>query len=388
MRTLLLLTMFLLTPAVASAEERITWSFEKSAVPGRWEVTGFTSAVPTEEGLHIQTTKEGRMFRLSEFPFPVEAAILRVQTKSTVEGNFMWHAKGAPPGDAVQLPFLILGNGEDEIVRLALTNYPQWDPATDRVGVEFPAGTDILLKDIEFYRWNLTEKITMAFQSFWTMDGFRPYSINFLWGPRTVLNPIQNKKIFKSLPPTGWSAFRSFYIFLILAAVVLMTLQYARPHLLRGHSPLVLFLIITGAIWFLVDIRMGAEIIRYASDDYKTSIAVEPGKRQFRERAGFQDFVEAAMPFIQQREKYLFMSGQRWPFFGAIRYLTYPSIPMDPNESASELDTVIVFERPDIRVNEKGELMFEDEILSQPGDVLLQFDEQSFVFRIRPSSDQ
>ena len=57
-------------------------------------------------------------------------------------------------------------------------------------------------------------------------------------------------------------------------------------------------------------------------------------------------------------------------------------MPVDPDASAEKIDTVVIFERPDINVNDKGELQYNEEILSTPGEVLLQFDEASFVFRI------
>ena len=108
----------------------------------------------------------------------------------------------------------------------------------------------------------------------------------------------------------------------------------------------------------------------------------EGGKRTFRDRGNFYDFVDAALPHIRERDTYLFMSGQRWPYLGAMRYLSYPSMPLDPGTATDAIDTVVVFQRPDITVNDAGELMYRDQKLSTPGTVLLQFDEHSFVFRM------
>ena len=323
------------------------------------------------------------MVRDTDFPFPVEAAVLTVQTGSPSEATLLWHVRGTSRGDAVQLPFFIIGLGKDELARLALTNYQQWDPRTDRLGIAFPAGTDILLRKIEFFHWSVPEKMASAFWSFWVMDGFRPYSINFLWGPRIAMNPLALERIFMSLPPNGFSAMYFFYGVLATAGAGLLLIGKVRPGLLRGRPPLVLFLVASSACWLLLELRMGAEILNYAVTDYKTYIGAERGERTFRERAHFNDFVEAAMPYIQTRGKYVFMSAQRWPFFGEVRYLTYPSLPVDPDASIEKIDTVVVFERPDITVNDKGELQYENEKLSTPGEVLLQFDDSSFVFRIR-----
>jgi len=366
----------------AHAMQTEEWSFLGS-IPGRWEGVSFTSAVPTKDGLLIKTEKDGRMFRTPQFTFPVDAMRFTLNAPETFQVKFLWNIPGTSPEDMVELPFYVVGTGKEEIVELPLANYREWNAATQRIGLMLPAGTELLLKKMEFLHWNFAEKILYGFRSFWMTDGFRPYTINFLWGPRITANPIANAKMFHSIPPRGWSAFRFLYPLLFLAgAGIFVTYKKNRGPTIVRTQPLFCFLMVCFGLWLLLDIRMGMEYVGYAVKDYETYIAAEPGKRTFRDRNNFNDFVDAALPHIRKRNTYLFMSGQRWPYLGAMRYLTYPSVPLDPGAETDAVDTVVVYERPDITVNGAGELMYLDQKLSTPGTVLLRFGNDSFVFRM------
>lgn len=401
-RSLLIAAILFLLPVAASAMQETTWSFENSNVPGRWEIANLTSAVPTTQGLRIQTEADGRMMRLSEFTYPVEAVILAFDVSLPSEGTLLWHRRGTPEDEMVELPFVVTGVDNPELVRIALTEYPQWDPLADRIALVFKAGADVTLRQIQFFRWNPVEKFFYAVRSFWHMDVIRPYSINFVWGPRFAVNPIMDATMWKTLPPRGTSAEHVFLVLLGVAAIVIFVIWKLRPGrgaclgeaprrrvpvagwLSRiGTRPLRTFLALVAAVWILILVRMDLELLSYALKDYRTSISADAGERIFRERKNFDAFAAAAAPLISDRSRYLFMSGDRWPYFGAIRYYTYPAIPVDPAGSVADIDTVVIFDRPDIMMNERGELTHEDTVLSPPGDVLLRFDDASYVFRIR-----
>lgn len=405
-RSLLIAAVLLALPFAANAMQETTWSFENSNVPGRWEIANLTSAVPTTQGLRIQTKVDGRMMRLSEFTYPVEAAILVFDVSLPSEGILLWHRRGSPQDEMVELPFFVTGVDHPELVRIALSEYPQWDPLADRIALVFKAGADITLQQIQFFHWNPVEKLFYALKSFWHMDVIRPYSINFVWGPRFAVNPIMDATMFKSLPPRGTSAEHVLLVLLGLAAIVIFAIWKLQPGpsfakategrrgvpatgLFTGlfskiaQNPIRTFLTLVVAVWILILVRMDLELLAYALKDYRTYISADEGERLFRERKNFDEFAAAAAPLISDRSRYLFMSADRWPYFGAIRYYTYPAIPVDPTGSVADVDTVVVFDRPDIVVNDRDELTHEGTVLSPPGDVLLRFDDASYVFRIR-----
>ena len=72
-----------------------------------------------------------------------------------------------------------------------------------------------------------------------------------------------------------------------------------------------------------------------------------------------------------------------WPYFGSLRYYTYPSLP-NPDEPVS--DTWVIYDRSDITVGEDGMLYLNTEPFTKPGELLGRFDENSFVFREYPTS--
>lgn len=390
-----LLSLFLLATPAAEARDTFEWNFLDANIPGRIEITGWTKAEPTQAGLHIQTERAGHMTRATNFPHPVESVAITLGPGSSSEAVLLWHVRGSPEGDLVQLPFVIQGSSSREVIRLGVSHYPQWDPLADRLGFALSADSDITIRSIEFSRWNILEKATEAFRSFWIFDVFRPYSINFLWGPLLTFNPVSRDHLFLSVPPMGWSANRFLYLVIVLAGMICWAWWMMRKntiasgtvgldrHALAGRAALKRFLAVLAALWIFYDLRMGLEFLNYYRRDYVEFVAANPHTRTFRERGGFNDFADLVAPLVRDRDRYIFLSIMRWPYLGAIRYLTYPSIPTDPAQQDTGVDTWVVYRRTDMDVNDAGMLLVEGEPVAGPGDVLLDFEPGSFVYRIR-----
>ena len=67
-----------------------------------------------------------------------------------------------------------------------------------------------------------------------------------------------------------------------------------------------------------------------------------------------------------------------WPYLGNMRYLT------DPDMAGIDYDnddTWVIYGRPDVTVGTSNNLVMDNEIISEPGRILVRFDDSSFVFR-------
>ena len=128
---------------------------------------------------------------------------------------------------------------------------------------------------------------------------------------------------------------------------------------------------------------MGSEIIAYALHDVASTHVDDPREERFRERAYFPAFLKQVAPLVADRGRYVFLTQYPYPFLGLMRYHTYPSLPVGPEAAVEGLDTWVVFARGDITINAGGQLTSEGKTISPPGDVLLDFGPDSFVFRSR-----
>lgn len=374
----------ILLPTTVAAKETTIWSFEGEVIPGRWEVVRLTSTVRSPEGLRIETAREGHLTRPSELAHGIDAVSVTFRDVSRpTEAIFLWHIQGTQEGHLVQLPFLIEPQRDPQTIHLNVGYYSQWDEGADRIGLAFSSGAHVTLQRVELSRWNIPEKILEAWKSFWMFDEFRPYTINFVWGPLLATNPIARQYLFAKLPPQGMSVNWVFYAVLTLTGGALVLLWFLRGQgaVLRKRYVAV-FLSVFASLWLTYDLRMGLEFLGYFANDYRTYISQQPGsQRAFRERGTFYDFVDAALPHVTDRERYIFMTTHRWPFLGAIRYLTYPALPTDQTKVLEGIDTWVIFDRPDIALNEKQQLVMDGVILSPPGRKVLDFAPDSFLFR-------
>src|SRR3989338_1475145 len=219
---------FFFAPLCAEAEERVVpsrwttvWDFRTGRVSGGvWEVSGLTSVQPGPEGLAIRTNIDGKIARVSDSTHPIQALRITLRANGPMQAALRWHRSGTPPDEFSQLPFDIAGETEEETIDLDLSYYPSWDPHADRIGLVFPAGSDLMLVTMELFGWNAWDRMREAVRSFWTFDTLMPYSVNYLWGPRLTFNPIGRLRLFERQPPRAWSGNRIFYAALLLTLLL------------------------------------------------------------------------------------------------------------------------------------------------------------------------
>ena len=129
-------------------------------------------------------------------------------------------------------------------------------------------------------------------------------------------------------------------------------------------------------------LSMDLQFFSWVIDDAREYIHAPYETRTFRDRGGFYDFAAFAQSFISDRTSYIFLAERDWPYLGNMRYLTYPSI---PGNAFTKDDLWVIYNRPDIRLNEHNQLISDGVVLSNPGKVLGIFDATSFIFQAPPT---
>ncbi len=357
--------------------ETIRWDL-RGQVPTGFEVQNLTTVEVTKEGVYVETTNDG-FIQLPPLTQRVDALRMTVTNAQDAETALMWHTTDLAPGEYYQSPF-VMPAGERKIITIALHQIPEWTWSAPFIGIAFPAGSRLLIEDIEWHTYTPWEKFWNGFVSFWTPDQFRLYSINFLWGPLIGATPEARTDLFETLPPKSWSATRIFYGIFIVAAVIAGLLAWVKPT--GGHRRFITIIAVTGAVlWALFDIRMTQEILSYVADDWRTYVLVTPEERTLRSHSDLYNVVSDIDQLLGDDTHYHLLAQPNTPFFAIVRYALYPAVPYGPNE-ANDTGAFIVLARPDITVVNGAIVGKDGPITTGSGVIVQRFDDTSFFFRI------
>lgn len=366
----------LLLPLSTEAVTAVGYDLRPGLVNAQWEGKGAITLRQTENGMLLHSGAETGMFLTSNVPaFSAEGISVVVTAKTRTSLQFVWLRDA---GTVSSIP-LNVPAGNNQPMSFSIRQNPAWIMPIQSFGVRLPPNTDILLHRIDVVRWSLGEKIENALASLLTFDDYRPYSINFVWGPLLALNPIELHAIYRNLPPQEIYATYVLYWGLMITLAGLMVFARFVIEAPKRRSFIIRTFIITAlGCWILLDLRMGSEFLSWVHADRATYIAAPESMREFRDRGRFYDFAAFAEPYVHDRNSYVFFSRQQWPYLGNMRYLTYPAI---PGIGIDTDDTWVIYDRPDMNVNEQGQITIGGKPVSGPGEILGRFDNESFVFR-------
>lgn len=376
----------LLSPLTASAKQETVWNFQKG-IPGTWHIDGCTSAKQTSDGFSIVTgaSRCSVQRKISDFRHPIDTLSFTVLSPVRTEYIFLWHRRDSPSNHLVELPLVLRSSDIPQTIDFNLSAYSQWDRRTDRIGFAFPPNTLIIFQNITFIQWSLREKAGAAFQSFWTFDTFRPYAINFLWGPIIGWNPVWQEQLFLKIPPRGWSMNRLFAWLLLPLGLCCLFLYWRQEYRHCDPRPLLIFGSVFVSLWLLSDLRMGLELLHYIRTDWQTYVLRPPGTRTFRVFGDFPDIIDAVTPVLSSAERYGFAGPPGTPFGSFLRYRTYPSLLVDaewPEEERNGIRHWFIILRPDTSLSPQGELFLGKERLSPPGTILENFQNNAILFEV------
>ncbi|MCF7844648.1 MAG: hypothetical protein K9M03_02360 [Kiritimatiellales bacterium] len=347
----------LLCPLSVSAVERIELNFEGNT-PGNWEVKNLTNASPSPQGLVIKTDRDGRMTTSSNFIESVETVSITVKTYQTMEALLLWKDPEYAADGYIQLPFIMYGSPDAQTIDIDLSSFDFWHSKATEFGIAFPAGAEIILKDITFSNWNAFEKATNVFKGFWTFDTYRSHSINFLWGPWLTFNPIARANIYTRNPPVGNSAMWIFYGILAIGGIWFLWKNHT-----GGKNKLAGFLILFAILWLVNDLRMGSELISYVKNDWNNYVSKGIGERTFRSNLSFPDAVDESLAYIANDPYYIFFGPtDTTVYFSIMRYLTYPNLPINGGDKMNQVKHAITFGR-NSEIDDEGNLIVDDQIV-------------------------
>lgn len=364
----------------AFAMETHTFDFAKGQINAEWQALGPIKIEQVPDGLLLTTgDATGAILTDSQLPWTAQAGRLTSAGPAEAEVKFVW----AYPAEADPKTYSV--SADVPLDRLAVTSFDlthvgSWHGGEKRIGIALPPHTVVLVSKLEFARWNPLEQLAETSASFWWMDQYRPYSINFLWGPQLASNPVARQHAYIDQPPVTLST-----TFVLMAGLLALTLLAGGWYAMSGRTAAKrrTALLVTGAAfaacWLLLDVRMGMEFLTWVEHDRTSFMTASPPARTFRDRDNFYDFAAFAAPLVSDRNTYLFFAEREWPYLGNLRYLTYPAIPGNAFDTD---DTWVVYRRPDLTVNAEGRLALNGTAISGSGKVIGKFDDGSFVFRV------
>lgn len=358
-------------PSVSHAETTMTWDFQKpeAVMP---VIDGLTTVERTSDGLHIKTFQDGLIGWQNPPLQKTDAVYLYVKNALPAEAAFMWQPKNGAPGDLLQLFFTSPKTETFERVVITPSDYDQWTEKTPVVAFGFPAGTDIVIQKVEWKSWNAGEKIVTAAKSMWTFDVLSQYGINFLWGPLFTTNQATLETIYDGLPPKGVSGMRVVYSVLIAALIIAGIFL-----LMEQRRRAVLTLVATMAgMWWLLDARMGAELLSYAITDLRSP--------EFRTLSDVPSITERTETLLSEHvpSSVVLLEPTGNAYVAHTRLKLYPLGVASYSEAlkTEPKRAWLVLHRPDIKVENDMVKTEAGRALSSTGKILERFGDDSFLF--------
>lgn len=366
-------------PFAVSAEESTVWDFTTADIPQLIN-NGLTTVERTSEGLHIRTDEDGFIgWQGASIP---RTDIVTIEAKSPLktEAAFMWQPLGGSPGDFYKLFITTSGKNAFEDLDVSLASYKEWDQRTPIVAIAFPAGTDIVIRSIAWRSWNPLEKLGEAVKSFLTFDTIGQYSINFLWGPLLTFDPVTRSTMFDSLPPAGVSAMRVAYGIIILAAIA-GAASYMMERKRRG----VMIIVVTVAgLWLLLDLRMGMELLAYATNDLRSFVLASGSQQSFRtldDEPAVMDKVESALSNTGV-SRIVLIEPEGRTYLSNVRLRAYPVdvLAFADGMPPAAHSAWLVLKTPGFSVKDGFVTAADGHALSAKGSVIANFGNDSFLF--------
>jgi len=167
-------------------------------------------------------------------------------------------------------------------------------------------------------------------------------------------NPIARADMYLMDPPLGASGM--WVVYIILAIFGLRAGKNIVKHNQSQAKALVMFLSVVGVIWVVMDLRMGSEILSYALTDWKDHVLQKPGEKNLRKHRSFHDTVSDALPTLTSSGSYFFIGPGKTIYFSAMRYLTYPTRPIQSGPKFNEAKYGLIFGTTDAVINDSGQL--------------------------------
>ena len=392
-RLLLLFTLLLIiAPHISEAAfSRVyeKWMFRDDSDIEAWSYAALEEGRLTSEGLTFDVTEQGALYRELPEGFHKNVDAIKLHYNATgidevvvlfitldSEGGIARRFRLVfPPSFGYTEQYAPLGPHKDEI------------KGSQVLAIDFKGtAKNVSIDGVRFIHYTPFEKLVATWNSFWTFAPFTGHSINILLGPVITGDPGLIG-LFQSWQLEATSVNAYLLVGLSLLGIALLffaawqTRIYGKDWNSMRQKILLFFFTAVFGVWVLYDFRMGWAFIQAVADDHVQYISRDASERTFRDRGRFYDFAAFTKHFVKDRKAYELFVPDRWPYFGSMRYETYPSLP-NPGDPVS--DTWVIYDRIDITMNEEGALELFGAPFTRTGEIIGLFDKYSFIFREFP----
>lgn len=362
----------------AHAEERTPWNFQ-GQMPERARAIQITNAQIIPQGLYIQTQTDGYLlWEHTPLKSPTDVITIRASAARPTKASLLWQPKNSDT--LVQFYFDIPAGETMHDIDVVLSTLHQWNWRTEKFGIAFPAGSEVLLQGVTFRYWPFYERMMEYWKGFWTFDAFRPYSINFLWGPLLSSNEPQRASMYNELPPPSPSATRVFYgVLIVIGGACLIAARAPwRRQMATG-----IMLTSIACVWLIFDIRMGSELFSYALHDIN-SYVLSP-EQTFRNYDNVHATILKMKPALAGHATVAMLAPEREVYFPVLRYYAYPTVIRADAETQSGSTAWAVLNRNDVWIDDQSRLRLGSDpanatILTPPGHIAVSVDPSTFLF--------
>jgi hypothetical protein len=144
------------------------------------------------------------------------------------------------------------------------------------------------------------------------------------------------------------------------------------------------------ALWLLLDLRIGLELMSYSVTDLRTYAFADESDRLLRTHEDLYAILPLAVPVLQEQERFALLTQRDTPDYANVRYQSYPAVPVPVHapEDGEGLRLWFVLRRPDASVDDTGRIVLRTKEgalpLSPPGKIIKRLHDGSFLFETTP----
>lgn len=231
------------------------------------------------------------------------------------------------------------------------------DDVTD-IGLNFRSDmpTAITISEIKLSKKATSDLLIQGIKDYWRVAPYSGFSVNLFPTPRIF----------------GHSAL---IYFLPLIFLLLLLLFFNKKFSLLAGALLLGF-------WVLTDVRMGYEFFKHKQIDYQSYVLPPVTEKKLRNYGNFYQFADLVRGFNLTRSvptpsiNFYFNGSGHLP-----RILQYQIYPVQVNTEQMESNFFVVYNNPEIKFSSDDRRLYnKDTAISQPGEIVAEFNDHSFIF--------
>jgi len=206
---------------------------------------------------------------------------------------------------------------------------------------------------------SLFQKFDQWWKDFWVFDAYKPYTINFLYGPKMF----------------GKSANDIFYrIFAIICAILLFKFWWKSKKFTNW------VLILLCALWVVYWIRMYSELYTYRKADYQNRVKPEFAQKTFRDDGDLYQFIDFVKTNLFTWTACIHSAPYKsWDFDTKTKYHLYPEIDMASTDTWCEY--ILIYNEPSYIYDWTWKMLTKDGSGIATGEIYKIFNQTSFIFK-------